>query len=200
MPPKEKKVVVANDEESEEETDSDIESEESSDVPEDEIPEEAEYDEDGNVLGEDDDEGEDDEQPDEPEASDHEEDNELAVDEAVADIEDDEVVEEKDTGNIDLMNCVIDDNDDDIMVEPSRVPDEERRTIPRLTKFETIRVLGTRTTQLSQGAPPLVKNVENKSPFEIATIELQMKMIPYKIRRPLPNRTYEIWKLKELDL
>jgi hypothetical protein len=25
-------------------------------------------------------------------------------------------------------------------------------------------------------------------------------MTPFKIRRPLPNNTYEIWKIKELDV
>jgi DNA-directed RNA polymerase I, II, and III subunit RPABC2 len=62
-----------------------------------------------------------------------------------------------------------------------------------------VKIIGKRTTQLSEGAPPLVKNVDNKSPQEIAMIELQMKMIPFKIKRYLPNRTYEIWKVSELN-
>ena len=25
-------------------------------------------------------------------------------------------------------------------------------------------------------------------------------MTPFKIKRPLPNNTYEVWKIKELDI
>ena len=40
------------------------------------------------------------------------------------------------------------------------------------------------------------KNVDKKSPAEIAVIELEYNMIPYLIKRPMPNNTYEIWKRK----
>jgi DNA-directed RNA polymerase subunit K/omega len=83
---------------------------------------------------------------------------------------------------------------------PTRVPDDERITLNKLTKYEIVRVLGIRAQQISVGAKTLVKNIEGKSPLEIAIYELKNKMTPFKIKRPLPNNTYEIWKIKEFDI
>jgi DNA-directed RNA polymerase I, II, and III subunit RPABC2 len=82
----------------------------------------------------------------------------------------------------------------------TQVPDDERITLNKLTKYEMVRVLGIRAQQISVGAKSLVKNIEGKSPIEIAIYELKNKMTPFKIKRPLPNNTYEIWKIKELDV
>ena len=84
--------------------------------------------------------------------------------------------------------------------QPTRVPDEERITLNKLTKYEMVRILGIRAHQISVNAKTLVKNIEGKSPVEIAIYELKNKMNPFKVRRPLPNNTYEIWKIKELDI
>lgn len=160
-----------------------------------------EYDEDGNII----------EQDEEVEGADAGEEDGEDVDDDIADVDEDGAEgdgdgegddiddDKKDDGNLDLGECVIDDNDDVLLAEYIEVLKEDRRTMPTLTKFERVKIIGKRTTQLSEGAPPLIKNVNNKSPLEIATIELQMKMIPFKIKRYLPNRTYEIWKISELN-
>jgi len=83
---------------------------------------------------------------------------------------------------------------------PTKVPDEERITLNKLTKYEMVRILGIRAHQISVNAKTLVKNIEGKSPIEIAIYELKNKMTPFKIKRPLPNNTYEVWKIKELDV
>ena len=83
---------------------------------------------------------------------------------------------------------------------PTRVPDEDRITLNRLTKYEIVRILGVRAKQISVGAKTLVKNIEGKSPIEIALFELRNKTIPFKIKRPMPNNTYEIWKIVELNI
>jgi DNA-directed RNA polymerase subunit K/omega len=83
----------------------------------------------------------------------------------------------------------------DIYVKP-----EERRAVDHLTLYEKVRLLGDRTAQLAQGAKPMIKGVENMSPRVIAQLELESKMIPIKIVRPLPNGKKEIWALKELKL
>jgi hypothetical protein len=44
-----------------------------------------------------------------------------------------------------------------------------------------------------------VKGVENKTPTEIAELELKNNMIPFKIKRRLPNGKFEIWRLSELE-
>jgi DNA-directed RNA polymerase I, II, and III subunit RPABC2 len=63
-----------------------------------------------------------------------------------------------------------------------------------------VRVLGIRAKQISVGAKTLVKNIEGKKPIEIALFELKNKTMPFKIKRPLPNNTYEIWKISELNI
>jgi len=79
------------------------------------------------------------------------------------------------------------------------VPDNKRITINRLTKYEKVRIIGIRAKQIITGANILLKGIENKTPIEIAELELKYNMIPFKIKRRLPNDRYEIWKLSELD-
>jgi DNA-directed RNA polymerase subunit K/omega len=61
-----------------------------------------------------------------------------------------------------------------------------------------VRILGERTKQLTMGAKPLVKNYETLSYDRIAEEELKLNMVPFKIKRKLPNGKYEIWSLDEL--
>ena len=75
----------------------------------------------------------------------------------------------------------------------------DRITNPRLTRYEMVRILGERTKQLTMGAKPLVKNHNDLTYEEIAVEELKHNMIPFKIKRPLPNKKIEIWELHELD-
>ncbi len=79
------------------------------------------------------------------------------------------------------------------------VPKENRISANRLTKYEMVRILGERTKQLTMGAKPLIKNYQSLSYDKIAEEELKLNMIPYKIKRPLPNGQFEIWTLDELN-
>jgi DNA-directed RNA polymerase subunit K/omega len=108
--------------------------------------------------------------------------------------------------------CVIDDviNDDDEYfnnVEETELPSEQgmeyvskenRISSNRLSKYEMVRILGERIKQLTLGAKPLIKNFQTLSYDSIAEEELKRNMIPFKIKRPLPNGKYEIWTLDEL--
>ena len=78
------------------------------------------------------------------------------------------------------------------------VSKENRISNNRLTKFELVRILGERTNQLTMGAKPLVKNINGLSYEKIAEAELLLNMLPFKIKRPLPNGMFEIWSLDEL--
>jgi DNA-directed RNA polymerase I, II, and III subunit RPABC2 len=70
-----------------------------------------------------------------------------------------------------------------------------------LTKYEKTRVLGQRAKQIEYGAIPFVKVPENIiEPHIIAELELQEKKIPFIIRRPLPNGSFEYWNLKDLEI
>ena len=78
------------------------------------------------------------------------------------------------------------------------VSKENRVSLNRLTKYELVRILGERINQLTMGAKPLVKNINGLSYDKIAEAELLLNMIPFKIKRPLPNGMFEIWALDEL--
>ncbi len=94
--------------------------------------------------------------------------------------------------------------DDDIDVEEKIeeiiVAPEDRITKNRLTIYERVRILGLRAKQISLGAKILIKNYGNRSPLEIAELELKHKVLPYKIKRRLVNNHIEIWKLSELKI
>lgn len=84
---------------------------------------------------------------------------------------------------------------EDLYVKP-----EDRRSGPNLMLYEKVRLLGDRTAQLAQGAKPMIKGVQGMDPRVVAQLELESRMIPIKIIRPLPNGKKEIWSLSELQL
>jgi len=116
-------------------------------------------------------------------------------------IDDTELKKENEIDNEDIIDCFYDFEQNEINnIQNNDVPKEDRITMPYLTKYERVRILGTRAKQISLGATILVKNVDltTKSPIEIAKIELSFGIIPFKIRRPLPNGKVEEWKISEL--
>lgn len=61
-----------------------------------------------------------------------------------------------------------------------------------LTRFEKARITGSRSLQLSLGAPPLIKVPEQaKSSIMLAVEEIDRKALPISIRRVLPNGMYQ---------
>lgn len=79
--------------------------------------------------------------------------------------------------------------------------DNLHRTTPILTKYEQTRILGIRTKQLNNGAEPYISINENiLDNYLIAQMELQQKKIPFIIARPIPNNTFEYWKLQDLEI
>jgi len=85
--------------------------------------------------------------------------------------------------------------------EDGEILDSLHRTLPFLTKFEKARVLGERAKQINDGAKPFVKLTNNAiDGYLIALAELEQKVIPFIIKRPLPNGGCEYWKLKDLEI
>ena len=76
----------------------------------------------------------------------------------------------------------------------------QRSTIPFLTKYEKARIIGKRAMQISKGSPPLVEIGDLESPIDIAKKELMERKIPFIIRRPLPDGSYEDWRVDELRI
>lgn len=85
--------------------------------------------------------------------------------------------------------------------ENNIIIDSFHRTIPYLTKYEKTKILGQRAKQIEYGSLPFIKVPENIiEPHIIAELELQEKKIPFIIRRPLPNGSFEYWNLKDLEI
>jgi len=81
------------------------------------------------------------------------------------------------------------------------IVDAAHRTIPMLTKYEKARILGVRAKQINNGASPFIELKENIiDGYLIAERELAEKKLPFIIRRPLPNRGSEYWRLEDLEI
>ena len=79
--------------------------------------------------------------------------------------------------------------------------DANHRTYPFLTNFERTKIIGLRANQISRGSVPFIvvpKHITDVR--DIARLELEQKRLPYIIKRPLPNGTFEYWRLGDLLL
>ena len=77
--------------------------------------------------------------------------------------------------------------------------DAKHITYPFLTLYERTRIIGLRANQLSQGARPFISIPEYMTDVrEIARLELEKKRLPFIVQRPLPNGTFEYWRLSDL--
>jgi len=99
--------------------------------------------------------------------------------------------------------CIYDELLDNKPIKIKTVVDpKDRITKNKLTRYEFVRIIGERTTQLTMGAKPLIKMNKASDTLEfeeIALEELKLKMLPFKIKRPVVDK-YEIWKLEELKI
>jgi DNA-directed RNA polymerase I, II, and III subunit RPABC2 len=82
----------------------------------------------------------------------------------------------------------------------TKIADDDRSSVPFLTKYERARILGTRALQISKNADLLVDPSGETDPYKIAEMELQERKIPFIIRRYMPDGSYEDWKLGELTI
>jgi DNA-directed RNA polymerase I, II, and III subunit RPABC2 len=191
-----KKVITSDDSESGSGTESDSESEsdEESDIDIGNVEEVIDEDEFNNQ-----------EEPNDEETNDDETEDETSV-KGVIDTEyDEDGGNEKDTemNNEEADDCLYQYDDlideKDINKETYEIPKEKRMTDPIMTQYERIRILGIRTKQISMGAKPMVKTTNNISAIELAKHELNNKTTPLIIKRPLPDNSYELWKINELN-
>lgn len=100
-------------------------------------------------------------------------------------------------------DAIVLDEDDSNMygkMEYKRIPNEERVSDPIMTYYEIVRIIGTRAQQFNLGAEPLVQGIDHFPPPQMAYIELMAKMTPFIIRRHLPGKKYEDWRIDELEI
>lgn len=155
------------------------------------------------------------ESDDEIEEDDLESDDDMSVESYEEEIEETEMDEEgdderkciynntkkKNKFNLDeeiILEDNLDEDDDNSNIRNIIVPPEERITTKFMTDYERGGLLGIRTNQLARGAKPQIKNTLNLTPLQIALEELKHKVIPIKIKRPLPNGMIEVWCVSEL--
>lgn len=84
-------------------------------------------------------------------------------------------------------------------VPPSEGKDPAHKTQPFLSVYERTKILGFRANQLAQGAPPYIARPEQvTSVFDIAKMELEQRRLPYIVKRPMPDGTFEYWRLSDM--
>jgi DNA-directed RNA polymerase subunit K/omega len=92
---------------------------------------------------------------------------------------------------IETLCTVVRDNNGNII-------DDLHKSIPIITKYEKTSIISKRTTQLDNGSKPYIKIPHNIDSYIIASMEFDEKKIPFIIRRPIPNGSFEYWKLQDL--
>jgi DNA-directed RNA polymerase I, II, and III subunit RPABC2 len=101
--------------------------------------------------------------------------------------------------NLDYMEQVIPKIPLQVLPPGGEQADANHRTYPFLTNFERTKIIGLRANQISRGSIPFVSVPKHITDVrDIARLELEQKRLPYLIKRPLPNGTFEYWRLCDL--
>ena len=101
--------------------------------------------------------------------------------------------------NLDYMEQVIPKIPLQVLPPGGDQADANHRTYPFLTNFERTKIIGLRANQISRGSVPFVSVPKHITDVrDIARLELEQKRLPYLVKRPLPNGTFEYWRLCDL--
>jgi DNA-directed RNA polymerase I, II, and III subunit RPABC2 len=77
--------------------------------------------------------------------------------------------------------------------------DSKHTTYPFLSNYERTKVISYRASQIASGAKPHIVVPEGITEAHIiAQMELEEKKLPFLIKRPLPDGTFEVWRLADL--
>lgn len=81
-------------------------------------------------------------------------------------------------------------------------PNIDRITSPFISKYEKALIIGKRAQQISKNSPiyvdVTVDELKRCTALDIAEMEFEMERIPLMIRRYLPDKSFEEWKVSEL--
>ena len=86
--------------------------------------------------------------------------------------------------------------------ESGKICDKFHKTLPYLTKYEITGIIAERSKQLESN-PSGYMGTEQFYPFNpvlMASHELVTKKIPFIVKRPLPDNTFEYWNIEDLEL
>jgi DNA-directed RNA polymerase I, II, and III subunit RPABC2 len=85
------------------------------------------------------------------------------------------------------------------VASPGGEKDPQHMSPPFLTVYERTKLLGMRANQIAEGAKIYVDRPEHVvEPLEIAKMELEQRRLPYIIKRPMPDGSFEYWRLSDL--
>ena len=77
--------------------------------------------------------------------------------------------------------------------------DSKHVTYPFLSNYERTKVISYRASQICNGAKPYIVVPEGvHEAHVIAKMELDAKKLPFIIKRPLPDGSFEVWRLNDL--
>ena len=71
-------------------------------------------------------------------------------------------------------------------------------TLNYMTKYEKSSIISRRAEDIARGEMLMIKDPGTSDPIKIAKMELEQKIIPYKVIRTLPNGDVEKWSVKDL--
>jgi len=77
--------------------------------------------------------------------------------------------------------------------------DTKHVTYPFLTNYERTKCISFRASQIANGAKPYIKIPPGVTDsYEIAKMELEHKRLPFIIKRPVSDGSFEVWRLSDL--
>jgi DNA-directed RNA polymerase I, II, and III subunit RPABC2 len=77
--------------------------------------------------------------------------------------------------------------------------DAKHVTYPFLSDYERTKCISFRASQICNGAAPYILVPEGVTDaYEIAKMELEAKRLPYILKRPMPDGSFEVWRLSDL--
>jgi DNA-directed RNA polymerase I, II, and III subunit RPABC2 len=86
-----------------------------------------------------------------------------------------------------------------VSLRDPKILDTRHTTYPFLTSYERTKCISFRASQIANGAKPYILVPEGVSDsYEIAKMELEAKRLPFIIKRPLPDGSFEVWRLADL--
>lgn len=96
---------------------------------------------------------------------------------------------------------IMPDYEEEVMERLIIKDDGRHKTYPYLTLYEKTKILSLRASNLARGDSPYIEVPAYLTDvYEIAKAELEAKRLPYILKRPLPDGTYEYWRLADLLL
>ena len=80
-----------------------------------------------------------------------------------------------------------------------RQTDAKHVTYPFLTNYERTKCISFRASQVANGAKPYIVIPPGVTDsYEIAKMELEAKRLPFIIKRPIADGSFEVWRLSDL--